>query len=242
MARMVSVMTDMLRLHYAPDNASLIVRLALEELKAPYETVLVERALNAQRSAEYLAINPNGLIPALETPTGVMFETGAILLWLADTHAALAPAPGQPARGDLLKWLFWTSNTLHADLRMTFYPEKYIGPKTDAHVQLKKTLHQRLAAHLTILDNAIVSQPLLTGRDMPTLMDLYLPCLLRWIALYGDNADHRWFDLSRYPALFALCARAETRASTHAAQRAEGLGPTPFTAPILATPPEGSAT
>ena len=84
-------MSHRLRLHYAPDNASLCIRLALEELGLPYETVLVNRATHAQRSPAYLALNPNGLIPVLETPDGPLFETGAILLWLADTHGGLRP-------------------------------------------------------------------------------------------------------------------------------------------------------
>ena len=56
-------MTGSLTLHYAPDNASLIVRLALEEAGLPYRTVLVDRAANAQRSPAYMALNPAGRIP-----------------------------------------------------------------------------------------------------------------------------------------------------------------------------------
>ncbi len=51
----------------------------------PYRTVLVDRAAQAQKSPAYLALNPNGLIPVLETPHGPVFETAAILLWLAET-------------------------------------------------------------------------------------------------------------------------------------------------------------
>ena len=56
------------RLHYAPDNASLIIRLALEEIGVPYETVLVDRRSRAQDTTAYRALNPAGLIPVLETP------------------------------------------------------------------------------------------------------------------------------------------------------------------------------
>ena len=120
-------------LHYAPDNASLIVRLVLTELNQPFETALVDRRVRAQDGAAYRALNPNGLIPVLQTPAGVLFETAAILLWLADRHPGLGPGPQDEDRGDYLKWLFWTSNTLHADLRMTFYPANYAGE--DAGVQ-----------------------------------------------------------------------------------------------------------
>ena len=76
-------------LHYAPDNASLIVRLALEELGVPYRTTLVDRATRQQDSAAFRALNPAGLIPVLETPDGPLSETGAILLWLVERHGAL---------------------------------------------------------------------------------------------------------------------------------------------------------
>jgi len=48
----------MISLHYAPDNASLIVRIVLEELALPYETVLVDRSASAQSSDAYLKLNP----------------------------------------------------------------------------------------------------------------------------------------------------------------------------------------
>ena len=68
------------RLHYAPDNASLVIRLVLEELGQPYETLLVDRRAEAQNSPEYRALNPNGLIPVLETPDGPLFETAQFTL------------------------------------------------------------------------------------------------------------------------------------------------------------------
>lgn len=235
-------MTKVLRLHYAPDNASLIVRLALEELGLPYECQLVDRRKAAQKSAAYLQLNPNGTIPVLETPDGPLFETAAILLWLADQNAALAPQPGSAQRGVFLTWLFWCSNTLHADLRQYFYPEKIIGPEETHQDQLRRVLQSRLHQHLGMIDTALVRTPGLTDEADPTLLDLYLPCLLRWTKLYANRGPKPWFDLTSYPALHALCHRAEGRASTKAAQTAEGLGPTPFTTPKFATPPEGSAT
>ena len=107
---MSAVMTYVL--HFAPDNASLIVRLALDHADLPYEARLVDRSTRAQETAAYRALNPNGLIPALETPHGVLFETGAIVLWLADTHGGLGPAPDDAQRGNWLKWLFFVANTL----------------------------------------------------------------------------------------------------------------------------------
>ena len=87
----------MYTLHYAPDNASLILRLVLDGAGIPYRTALVDRTKRQQDSAAYRALNPTGLVPTLETPLCPISETGAILLWLVDTHQ-LGPGPADPER------------------------------------------------------------------------------------------------------------------------------------------------
>lgn len=232
-------MSREITLHYAPDNASLIVRLALEQLGLPYRVALVDRGQQAQKSAAYLALNPNGLIPVLETPHGPIFETGAILLWLADRYGGLGPSPDAPERGDFLKWLFFLSNTAHADLRVSFYPEQYV--KGDAcRAALRDGMQTRFAAHLDLLEHlAGEGHGWFAGSTLSAL-DLYLCCLLRWRALYPLGAVGV-FDLSRWPHLHALATRTEALPATAAARTAEGLGPTPFSAPRHARPPEGHA-
>lgn len=230
-------------LHYAPDNASLIVRLTLEELGVPYSTVLVDRGRTAQRSTAYRALNPAGLIPVLETRDGPLFETAAILLWLADRHGAMAPGTGAPARGEFLKWLFFTSNTLHAQLRMLFYPAKYVGDDPAAQAHLSSTLTRRNATHMTLPDalDLLDARQGARGDAPPDVLDYYIAALLRWCRLYPTEGN-AWFDLAEYPALLTLAQDLETRPAVRAAIAAEGLGRTPFTAPTYANPPEGSAT
>ena len=227
-------------LHYAPDNASLIIRLALEHCGLPYRTQLVDRATAQQSSPAYRNLNPNGLIPVLETPHGPLFETGAILLWLADTHGQVAPAPNAPTRGDFLKWFFFTANTLHPALRMMFYPEKYIAQ--DHVTALRNGLTDHLQQSFTTLNAHAQTMPPYLGAPTASVLDFYTAALLRWCALYPGGQGCDWFDLSRYPALKRLCAHLETLPCTAALQKAEGLGKTPFSAPKRPTPPEGSAT
>lgn len=229
------------RLHYAPDNASLIVRLVLEELGQPYETVLLDRRARAHKSAAYLQLNPAGLIPALETPDGPVFETGAILLWLADRHGGMAPPPQHAERASFLKWLFFTSNTVHTGMRMLFYPEQYIGGDPARQSDLRSHLQGEMRRHLSALDAVAADHPPWLGAEAPSILDFYIACLLRWMVLYPKGGSG-WFDLASWPHLQALAARLEPCASVKRAIDAEGLGPTPFTAPIYATPPEGSAT
>lgn len=228
----------MFRLHYAPDNASLVVRLALDELGLPFETVLVDRRHRAQKSATYRRLNPRGLIPALETPDGPMFETAAILLWLADREGRFAPPPGSPERAAFLSWLFALSNGLHGDLRGLFYPEAFAGPAPEAFTLLTRA---RVSEMLDQLDALAGEGRSWFGAPVPTILDLYLAVMLRWLALYPAD-DTAWFNLARWPRLAALATRIEGRASVARACAAEGLGPTPFSAPVYPDPPEGSAT
>lgn len=226
------MMTD-LRLHYAPDNASLCVRLALQELHLPYQTVLVDRRQQAHKSDRFLALNPNGLIPVLETPQGPVFETAAILLWLAETHGRLMPAIGAPGRMQAIQWMIWLANTLHPTLRMMFYPAQYADG--DARPTWRMAA-QRLGAHLDLLCAAPTVDWL--EQDTASIHACYLAPMLRWAALYGGG--EAWFDLKNWPRLHAFAQRFEMRESARISAMAEGLGATPFSAPSPCNPPEGS--
>ncbi len=223
-----------MRLHYAPDNASLCVRLALEELGMTYETVLVDRSARAHKSASFLALNPNGLIPVLETPEGPMFETAAIILWLADTHGDMIPAVDAPDRAHALQWLFWISNTLHPTQRMLFYPEQYTAGDIET---LRIATRRRLIEKLDVLNAATNASWL--DSDAATAQSCYLGPMLRWCAIYGGSTE--WFNLALWPRLLAFAKRAEVRPAVIRVAAAEGLGPTPFSNPSPCNPPEGSA-
>lgn len=227
-------------LYYAPDNASLIVRLVLEELYLPYETRLVDRSVKAQQSPAYKRLAPTGLIPALDTPDGVMFETAAILVWLAERHDAMAPPPTSPDRAAFLKWLFFVSNTLHADMRSSFYPEVYVGPDASAQQALRRTVQLRLKKHLRLLDGVARQANGWLGASEVSVLDYYLAAALRWCALY-PKGETGWFSIKDYPGLWDMAESIEGRAAVRACMEAEGLGPTPFTAPKPPKPPEGSA-
>lgn len=226
------------RLHHAPDNASLCVRLALLRLGVPFEAALVDRRSRAQKSPAFLALNPMGLIPVLETPDGPLFETGAILLWLAERHGdGLAPPVGHPDRGLVLTWLFWLANTLHPAMRSLFYPEQVTGPE-GAPALVART-RERIGAMLDVLEAAAPRLAPWLGGERSSLLDCYLCPLLRWMAVYPQGGTD-WFDLRSWPRLLAVAVRMETRPEALAAAGAEGLGPHPFTRPAFPTPPEGS--
>jgi glutathione S-transferase len=218
-------------LHYAPDNASLIVRLVLEEAGLPYQTTLVDRSLRGADgigygAKDYRAINPAGLIPALETPQGVLFETGAILLWLSDRHG-FGPGEAEPGRLALLKWLFFLSNTVHAEMRQLFYQEQYIP--TDAHARHHTLVSTRVRRHFALLDHAAAETP--GPFAIGGILAAYTACLMRWAA--DPRGQALWFNLSDYPALARIAQRLDARPATQRIAEQEGLGPRPFAAPAF---------
>ena len=130
----------MIKLHYFPGNASFAVHVLLRELGVPFELELVDRAQGAHKSAQYLKLNPNGLIPVLVDGELVLYETAAILLHLADAQtqaslAPLAPAMGTPERARFYKWLFWLSNTMQATMPLYFYSDRYVDAGNTGHRQ-----------------------------------------------------------------------------------------------------------
>jgi GST-like protein len=102
----------MLDLYTWPTPNGKKVPILLNELEWPYELHLVNLGRNEQKRREYLAINPNGKIPALVDTEGtggglvVVFESGAILQYLAEKSGRFLPTE-QPARAEALSWVFW---------------------------------------------------------------------------------------------------------------------------------------
>jgi glutathione S-transferase len=230
----------MLTLHYAPDNASLIVRMVLDELGLPFDTRLVDRSTRQQDSEAFRALNPAGLIPVLETPEGPLSETAAILLWLSERQGRMAPSPGDSQRGPFLRALFFASNTLHADLRQVFYPAQYVDTDAQAQKRLHDTVTARVHRHVGVLEGLAKAGVPWLGAPEPSVLDFYVAPILRWAQIYGGVAQG-WFDLAGFPRLRAMALGLETRPSVIRAARVEGLGAALFTAPGPCNPPEGSA-
>lgn len=216
-------------LHFWPDSASLIVRLVLEELGLPYQARLIDREGGELESPAYRALNPLGKIPALETPEGAMFETAAILTYLAERHGALAPQPGDPDRGAFLKWLFFTSFNLHVPLLSVFYADRIAGPDCAGAVaaQAGVDVHRALA----ILDDMVAREAPGFLSTAPSVLGYYLAVQMRWLAQVPSDQPG-YVDSTDYPALHAILAALEKRPAALRAARAETLGKTIFTNPV----------
>ena len=213
----------MLKLHYHPSDASLMPHILLEELDVPFALQLVDRANNAQKSAAYLKLNPNGLIPLLEDGPLVVYETPAILLHLADTHpqARLVPDIGTPERAQCYQWTVWLSNTLQATLVQYFYAERYVVGAGVADFRART--EARIAPMLDQLEAQLQSSagPWLLGAGC-SVADCMAFVLCCWTRNFARPANS-------LPALGAYLARMRQRPAVQRAAATEQLPETFFT-------------
>ena len=208
----------MLQLLYHPSNASMAPHLLLEELGVPFELKLVDRAQRAHKAPDYLALNPNGLIPVLTDGDLVLYEAAAICLHLVDTHpqAGLAPAPGTAARAHFYKWLVWLTNTLQATWIVYFYPARW-ADSPEAVVQVKAHAEAKVGAMLDQLDAELARHagPWLLGPTF-SAVDAYALMLCRWTRGFARPAR----DL---PQLGPYLQRVLARPATQRVFEREGL-------------------
>jgi len=217
----------MYRLHYYPGNANLAPHMLLEELGVEYELAFVDRDHNAQKSVEYLKLNPTGRIPVLIDGDLVLYETAAICLHLVDRHpeAGLAPRVGSNERAEFYKWMIYLTNTLQAELLTYFYPERLTDDESGG-VVVKRHAERRIGEMLDLIENHLAGNAE-NGRGQYLLGANY------------SAADPYLFMLARWTRGFARPARARRYfgdylnlvASRPAVQRAfakEGLAPPLF--------------
>ena len=165
----------MIKLNCYPSYISLVPHIVLEELGAPYELVFIDRYAGAHKRAEYLALNPNGLIPVITDGPLVVYEAGAICLHLSDTHpqAGLMPLPGSAERAHAYKWLLWLATGLQPALSNYLHPSKWYLSEV-AQGELRTGAEAAVGRHFDILDAHLARQagPWLTGADY-SIVDAY---------------------------------------------------------------------
>ena len=215
----------MMILHYAPGNASFAVHVWLLEIGAPFELKLVDRANAAQKSPEYLRLNPNGTIPVLQDGTLVLHETAAIGLQLADTHpdALLAPPFGSVERAHYYKWMLWMSNTVQATLKHYFYPDRLVDAgNVMGAAQVKAHAQAQVGDCLAQIDAQLASHggPWLMG-DTHTALDALAFVLCRWTRGFSARPARD------YPHIGPYLQRMLERPAVQRAIAAEKLPP-PF--------------
>ncbi|KQW19352.1 glutathione S-transferase [Afipia sp. Root123D2] len=112
----------MMKLYWSPRSRSFSGLWILEETGQPYERVLTDISTGAQKTPEYLAINPMGKVPALKDGDVSIAEAAAICAYVAERYpdAKLAPPVGDPRRAKYLQWLFFAPSCIEPALIQIF--------------------------------------------------------------------------------------------------------------------------
>jgi glutathione S-transferase len=163
---------------YSPMSSATRVMWALEELGVPFEKVRLDLQKGDQRKPEFLAINPNGKVPAMVDGDAKLFESLAIVLHLGDRYGVekkLWPAPGTAERAEAFAWCVWgTVTVLESALTYATQTEsgwRYAQPADRRSPELAADAKKQWETCLDILERRLERQPYIVG-DSFTLADV----------------------------------------------------------------------
>ncbi|PAT43717.1 glutathione S-transferase N-terminal domain-containing protein [Vandammella animalimorsus] len=144
------------------------VSIALEELGLPYEAHRIDITANDQFTAEFLSLNPNNKIPAILDPDGpggqplALFESGAILIYLAEKTGRLLPQDGAQ-RYQALQWLMWQMGGLGPMFGQLGFFYKYAGREIEDPRPRERYANESRRL-LGVLDQQLQERDWLLGR------------------------------------------------------------------------------
>lgn len=183
----------MLKLYGGTRSRASIIEWYLEELGIPYEFVLLDMQSGEHRKSEYLKINPMGKVPAIVDGDFQIWESGAILLYLADKYGKTPLSP--ESRGVLSQWVLFANATL--------------GPGIFG----EENREQEMPRLLTPLNNIFEQQPFLLGNEF-SVADVAVGSILSYGSLLLK------LDLSSYPAVLDYFKRMSERPAFSIGKRA----------------------
>lgn len=164
----------MIKLYGAARSRATIVRWYLEEINLPYEEITLDLQTGENRQPEYLAINPTGKVPAIVDGDVKLWESGAILLYLADKYGQ--PQQTTEHRALLAQWVLFANATL--------------GPGIFIEASREREMPKLMGA----LTDALGQQSYLLGEEF-TVADVAVGSILNYIPLMLK------IDLSGYPVV-----------------------------------------
>ncbi len=174
----------MLKLYGGAQSRASIVQWYLEELQAPYEFVLLDMKAGEHRQPEFLALNPMGKVPTITEGEFKLWESGAILLYLAEKYDQLPNNPEE--RSQIYQWVLFGNTTLVQDIFMEASRER------------------KLPQLLTPLNQRFKEQPFLMGEQLG-VADVAVGSALAYISMMLQ------LDLSEYPEVVQYTQRLSQR-------------------------------
>jgi glutathione S-transferase len=179
----------MLTLYYAPHTISLATHIVLEEVGADYSTVRIDFSKTQQRSAEYLKVNPKGRMPALVTDRGILTETPAMLVYVAQSfpEAGLAPTDDPFFFAQMQSFNSWLCSHLHVAHAHRMRGYRWVDAD-DAHsiAAMQRKVPQSVGESFAMIEREMLKGPWVMG-ERYTICDPYLFTLAQW--LEADGVD-----------------------------------------------------
>ena len=201
----------MLKFYYSGAPNPTKVALFLEEAGLPHEAIPVDTRKGEQHKPEFLAINPNAKLPAIVDGDVTVFDSNAILLYLAEKTGKYLPPKTEKARGELLSWLMFVATGVGPYSGQSVHFRNFAPEKIGYAINRYAFEAQR---HFGILDARLAKRKYMLG-DVYTIVDMDAWGWARIIpTVLGEGA---W---SKFPHLKRLVDEISARP---AAQRAVAL-------------------
>ena len=206
----------MLKLYYSPGSCALASHLALEEAGAQYEASKIDFAQNQQRSPDYLKINPKGRVPALITDKGILTETPAILVYIAQTHPAakLAPLDDPFTLAKIQAFNSYLCSTVHVAHAHRVRGTRWADNEASI-ADMKAKAPSVVQDCFALIEREMFIGPWVMG-DQYTIADPYLFTVATWWE--GDSVD-----LAKLPKLAAHRKRMAERPAVQKVMGVQGL-------------------
>ena len=201
----------MLKFYFSGAPNPTKVALFLEEAGLPYEPIPVDARRGDQHKPEFLAVNPNAKVPAIVDGDVTVFDSNAILLYLADKTGKFLPPKGDKLRGELLSWLMFVASGIGPYSGQLVHFRTYAPEKNEYAINRYAFEAQR---HFGIVEARLAKHKYMVG-DTYTIVDMDLWGWARLIPNFSGEAA--W---AKFPNLKRLVEEISARP---AAQRAVAL-------------------
>ena len=193
--------------YYAPQSNATRIEASLAELGLAHEKIQIDLRAGEQKKPEFLALNPNGMVPTLVLDGTPMFESVAIQIALGERYGVekgVWPAQGTPEQLKALTWLIWGQNTLGGAMTRYMQNTAAYFPAELHHAGQAEAALKDVHARLAILDAHLAQSAFLAGESF-TFADLDVASVLGW------GLQMCKVDVAAYPKVGAWLGRASQR-------------------------------
>jgi glutathione S-transferase len=203
----------MIKLFYAPHTCALASHIALEEVGADYELARIDIDANDHRKPEYLAINPKGRVPTLLIERGILTETPAILVFIAQSfpQARLAPVEDPFAFARIQEFNSYLCATAHVAHAHRMRGARWVDDAS-AIAAMQRKVPRNVSECFGLIERNMLRGPWVMG-DSYTICDAYLFTLAQWLEADGVDlsalpkvSEHRRLVSQRPATMRAIAA------------------------------------